>query len=211
MSRAAEEVRARFDVSRESFATLQVYCDLLLKWNRRINLIGRAGPDEIWERHIADGLQLIRFLKESDRIVLDLGSGAGVPGLVLALGTAGRYDLEVRLVESNGKKAAFLREAIRLTGASAKVVMDRIESHAKRSVKEEVNVLTARALAPLPELLGMATPWLEKGARGLFHKGSGLADELTDPRKYPRLTFKTHPSLVGTGGFVVEVQEISHV
>ena len=191
-------------------AALALYSGTLLKWNRRINLIGPGGEAELWERHIADGLQLLRFLKESDRAVLDLGSGAGVPGLVLALGAVGRHDLEVYLIESNGKKAAFLQEVIRLTKARATVLVDRIESVAKRFDKD-VDVVTARALAPLPKLLGMAYPWLAAGARGLFHKGEDLEGELTESRKCWRLASIAHPSLVGTGGFVVEVQEIGHV
>lgn len=209
MSEAAEAVLGRFDVSRESAAALRAYVDLLLRWNRRINLIGRSDEAEVWRRHVADGLQLLQHLRPSDRVLVDLGSGAGIPGLVVALAT--RQPLEVHLVESTGKKAAFLREAVRLTGAPAIVHQERIEELFGRDPALAADVVTARALAPLPGLLALAWPLLSRGARGLFHKGRGAANELTDSAKCWRIKSRTYPSAVGEDGCIVEILEIAHV
>jgi len=210
MTPAAEAVVRRWDVSRESALALEAYADLLLKWKRRINLVGRVDEEELWRRHIADGLQLLPLLRPTDGVVADLGSGAGVPGLVLAIGAMGRRDLRVHLVESNAKKAAFLSEAARVTGAPAMVHCGRIEDVAREAALSGASLVTARALAPLPELLRLAFPLLSKGARGLFHKGSGVMGELTESAKCWRLNSVTHPSALGQGGCIVEVLEISH-
>ncbi len=206
MSEASEAVLAAADVSRESRAAIEAYATLLLKWNASINLVGPVSEAELWERHIADGLQLLPYLKETDRAVVDLGSGAGVPGLVLALGARDRPGFKVHLVESNRKKAAFLSEVVRITGAPAIVHNQRIEAGAL----PEADVVTARALAPLPKLLELAYPLLSRGARGLFHKGRGVNAELTDSGKYWRLRSISHRSALGEGGCILEVLEIAH-
>src|SRR5262249_5471779 len=114
----------RFNVSRESKSRLETYVSILLAWQERINLIGPSTVPQVWERHVADSLQLIALLPPKTQIIADLGSGAGIPGLILAIAT-GHH---VTLYESNGKKCAFLREAIRQTGAPATVYQTRIEA-----------------------------------------------------------------------------------
>ncbi|MGH6908337.1 MAG: 16S rRNA (guanine(527)-N(7))-methyltransferase RsmG, partial [Aestuariivirga sp.] len=154
------ELLDRFNVSRESLARLEAYVALLLAWQRRINLIGPSTVEQIWTRHIADALQLLPLLPKGTRNIADLGSGAGIPGLIIAIVTGAC----AHLYESNGKKAAFLREAIRHTQAAATVHQMRIEDLRHDPARPKVEAVLARALAPLVSLLDHAAPFLEEGA-----------------------------------------------
>jgi len=158
-------------VSRETRQRLDVFERLLIKWNARINLIARADQDQIWSRHIADCLQLVALVQPGIDRAIDLGSGAGFPGLILAIATGVRF----HLVEADQRKAAFLREAIRATDAPAEVVAQRIE--ALEIVP--ASLVTARALAPLPKLLALAHPLLATNGVALFLKGRDVEQELT--------------------------------
>lgn len=197
----------RFNVSRESKSRLETYVSLLLAWQQRINLIGSSTAPQIWERHIADTLQLISLLPPETRVIADLGSGAGIPGLILAIAT-GHH---VRLYESNGKKCAFLREAIRQTQAPAAVYQNRIEDIGPAMNEPPADVVVARAFAPLDRLLQYARPFLDRGAVGLFHKGQDIELELTRATKYWKLTAKTHPSAIDSKGVILEVTEAHRV
>ena len=202
---------AGFDVSRESRARLTAYVDLLVKWQRRINLIGPATVDDVWQRHIADAVQLVPLIKPHVKRILDLGSGAGIPGLVVAISLMERQPVTVHLVESTKKKSAFLRQAVLLTGAPAIIHDCRIEELATAGPAgplEGIDLVTARALAPLPKLLQLALPWLEAGATGLFHKGREIDRELTESAKYWRIACVRHPSFVDPNGCILEVNEI---
>jgi len=196
----------RYSVSRESQTRIETYVDLLVKWQERINLIGPSTVDDIWSRHVGDALQLIPLLPPGTAPIADLGSGAGIPGLILALST-GRL---VRLYESNGKKAAFLREAIRRTAAPAEVHHMRIET-IDGAVSPAADVVTARAFAPLPRLFSLAEPFFLHGAIGLFHKGQDVDAELTEATKYWKLQFVKHPSVVDSKGVILEVTEAQRV
>src|ERR1700730_12269177 len=145
-------------VSRETAARLDRFVELLLEWQQRLNLIARSTEPKLWTRHVADSLQLVALAPQA-RTWADLGSGAGFPGLVIACALADTPGGRVHLVESNGKKAAFLREAVRIAGAPAVVHGVRIADFAANS-PEPIEVVTARALAPLPELLAAAFPLL---------------------------------------------------
>jgi len=205
---------ASFDVSRESRARLEAYVDLLVKWQQRINLIGPASVADVWQRHVADALQLVPLIKPHVKRILDLGSGAGIPGLVVAIALMDRRPVTVHLIESTGKKSAFLRQATQLTGAPAVIHDRRIETLATAGPDEHVqsiDLVTARALAPLPKLLDLASPWLEAGAYGLFHKGQDIDRELTESAKYWRITCVRHPSAVDPNGCILEVNDIEHV
>ena len=177
-----EGALALVSVSRETLARLERFVATLLTWQRRINLIAPTTVRTIWTRHVADSLQLLP-LAPTAKIWLDLGSGAGFPGLAIACALAETPGACIHLVESNGKKAAFLREAVRATGAPAIVHQARIEQMGT-TLDESVEVITARALAPLSELLALAEPWLKKGAQALFPKGQDVGAELTDASKY---------------------------
>jgi 16S rRNA (guanine527-N7)-methyltransferase len=169
-------------VSRETLARLDRFVAALLTWQHRINLIAPATVPELWTRHVADSLQLVP-LAPAARRWLDLGSGGGFPGLVIACALAEAPGARVHLVESSGKKAAFLREAARVTGAPAIVHQARIEQMGTK-LDESIEVVTARALAPLSDLLGLAEPWLKSGAQALLPKGQDVGAELTEASKY---------------------------
>jgi len=173
-------------VSRETSARLDRFVEVLLEWQQHTNLIAPSTEQTIWTRHIADSLQLLLLAPKSQpgsQIWADLGSGAGFPGLVIACALAEQKGVEVHLVESIGKKANFLREAVRAAGVPAEVHAVRIADFVKRAPKH-IDVVTARALAPLPKLLTEAYPLLKRGARGLFPKGQDVATELTEAAKY---------------------------
>jgi 16S rRNA (guanine527-N7)-methyltransferase len=207
------EQLAGFNVSRESRARLTAYVDLLVKWQRRINLIGPSTVNDVWQRHIADAIQLVPLIKPHVKRILDVGSGAGIPGLVVAISLMERQPVTVHLVESTGKKSAFLRQAVLLTGAPAVIHDCRIEDLATAGSAGRlgrIDLVTARALAPLPKLLQLALPWLQAGATGLFHKGGEIDRELTESAKYWRLAGVRHPSFVDPDGCILEVNEIEY-
>jgi 16S rRNA (guanine527-N7)-methyltransferase len=168
-------------VSRETAARLDHYVALLLDWQSRMNLIAASTVAMLWTRHIADSLQLLAILPQA-RQWADLGSGAGFPGVPIACALADQSSAEVHLIESNKKKAAFLHEAVRVTGAPALVHAERVADFA-RGFRGRFEVVTARALAPLPELLSIAYPLLKSGAQGLFPKGQDVDAELTEATK----------------------------
>jgi len=176
-----ERALALVPVSRETSARLDRFVELLLIWQQHTNLIARSTMPAIWTRHIADSLQLLDLAPQA-KVWADLGSGAGFPGLVIACALAETEGAKVHLVESIGKKATFLREAIHATGAPAVVHATRIEDYVDKA-PESIDVVTARALAPLPKLLALAYPLLKKGALGLFPKGQHVASELTEAAK----------------------------
>jgi 16S rRNA (guanine527-N7)-methyltransferase len=200
-----ETIADRFAVSRESLEKLKAYAALLAAWQVRINLIGKSTVEEIWTRHIADALQLLRFMPETISRVADLGSGAGIPGLVLAIARP----IEAHLFESNQKKAAFLREAQRITQARAIVHAERIEACDAARLKAEA--VTARALAPLPKLLELAAPFLEQGATGYFHKGQDVDIELTEATKSWSIISEKYPSVTDSRGTILVVKEARRV
>ena len=168
-------------VSRETTARLDRFTALLLDWQSRINLIAASTVPVLWTRHIADSLQLLAIAPDARKWV-DLGSGGGFPGVPIACALAEQGSAEVHLIESNKKKAAFLREAVRITGAPAIVHAVRIADFCQ-SFRGALDAVTARALAPLPELLSIAYPLLKKGPQGVFPKGQDVEAELTEAAK----------------------------
>jgi 16S rRNA (guanine527-N7)-methyltransferase len=190
-------------VSRETAARLDRFVALLLQWQAKTNLIASATVREIWTRHIADSLQLAALAPQA-KVWVDLGTGAGFPGLVIACALAEQADAVVHLVESNQKKAAFLREAVRLTGAPARVHAGRIEEFV---TSDHVDVVTARALAPLKNVLALAEPLLKTGAVGLFLKGQDVEAELTEASKYWTIAATLVPSKTSPAGRVVVIRK----
>ena len=199
-----EAALALVPVSRETLDRLDRFVAALLTWQRRINLIAPATIPEIWTRHVADSLQLLA-LAPGARVWLDLGSGGGFPGIVIACALAEKPGARVHLVESNGKKAAFLREAVRVTGAPAIVHQARIEQTGTR-IDEPIEVVTARAVAPLADLLGLAEPWLKRGAQALFPKGQDVGGELTEASKYWSIEAVLVPSKTDPKARIVQVE-----
>ncbi|MCW2274122.1 16S rRNA (guanine(527)-N(7))-methyltransferase RsmG [Rhodoblastus acidophilus] len=168
---------ASIELTAEQIAKLKIYESLLAKWQRRLNLVARSTISQIWPRHFEDSLQLLPLAGNWRRWV-DIGSGAGFPGMVIAIMSPSQ---EVHLVESDRRKAAFLGEVSRETDARAYIHVDRIErALPELATSLNFDIISARALAPIGDLLRYAEPVLQKGARGLFLKGKELARELTD-------------------------------
>nr|WP_315716955.1 MULTISPECIES: 16S rRNA (guanine(527)-N(7))-methyltransferase RsmG [unclassified Bradyrhizobium] len=190
-------------VSRETEQRLDRYVALLLEWQAKTNLIAPSTLPHLWTRHIADSLQLLDLAPDA-RIWIDLGSGGGFPGVVLACALAERDGAQVHLVERNAKKAAFLREAIRVTGAPGIVHLSEIGDIVEKW-SGRVDCVTARALAPLHQLIGFAEPLVKKGARALFLKGQDVEAELTESTKYWKIESKLHSSRTGGQGWIVAI------
>jgi 16S rRNA (guanine(527)-N(7))-methyltransferase RsmG len=181
-------------------ARLEAFSELLLRWNQKINLISRADEAALWSRHILDSAQLVPLLPHAPGTLIDLGSGAGFPGLVLALLTEWR----VHLVEADRRKAAFLREAARECGAT--VTIHAIRAEALRT--DPADVVTARALAPLDALLPLAAPLLRPDGICLFPKGRAVADELTAAAARWHMRVECFPSNTDPGATLVRISEI---
>jgi 16S rRNA (guanine527-N7)-methyltransferase len=192
-------------VSRETAARLDRFAALLLDWHGRMNLIAASTVPTLWTRHIADSLQLIALAPQARRWA-DLGSGGGFPGVPIACALAEQGAAKIHLIESNKKKAAFLREAVRVTGAPAVVHAERVADFAA-SFRGELDAVTARALAPLPKLLSIAHPLLKRGAQGLFPKGQDVEAELTQATKCWSIQASLVPSRTDPKSRVVVIRE----
>jgi 16S rRNA (guanine527-N7)-methyltransferase len=190
-----------FPVSRETLARLEAYAELLTQWSARINLVGRDTLADLWRRHILDSAQLHGFIPRSARSMIDLGSGAGLPGLVLAI--LGIPDIE--LVEADSRKAAFLREAARVAGAEVTIRPCRIQA----VPPHPVDVVTARACAPLDRLLDLAVPFLAPDTLCLFPKGERFNEELTLARKDWTMNVSVEQSLSDRRGVVLRLQQVA--
>lgn len=193
-------------VSRETLGRLETYVDVLLKWQNTTNLIAPSTIPYIWTRHVADSLQLLDLVPDV-RTWVDFGSGGGFPAIPIACALAATPGAHVHLVESNGKKAAFLRESIRITGAPAQVHSERVEKYTQTPVNS-VDVVSARALAPLKVLCDQAFPLIERGAIGLFPKGLDVAAELTKAAKYWNIEATTVASKTSPEGCIVIVKSL---
>jgi 16S rRNA (guanine527-N7)-methyltransferase len=191
-------------VSRETTERLDRFVDMLLKWQRTTNLIAPSTVDQLWTRHVADSLQLLGLAPEA-RTWVDLGTGGGFPGLVIACALADRPGSRIHLIDSHGRKAAFLREAVRTLGVPALVHAVRIEEFIN-SFSDAVDVVTARAVAPLRALLSYAEPLVKRGALALFPKGQDVETELTDAAKYWIIETELIPSRTSPRGRIVVVR-----
>jgi 16S rRNA (guanine527-N7)-methyltransferase len=193
-------------VSRETEARLDRYVDLLLRWQAKTNLVAPSTLLNLWTRHISDSLQLLA-IAPSARVWIDFGSGGGFPGVVLACAMAEIPGTMVNLVERNAKKSAFLREALRVTAAPGHVILADIGDSVD-SLSGKVDCVTARAVAPLNQLIGFAEPLVQRGAKALFLKGQDVEAELTEATKYWKITPHLHSSRTGGHGWIVELDRI---
>jgi len=179
-------------VSRETFETLQAFDALVRRWNPAINLVSKTTLRDLWIRHIADSAQVFALCPENAETWADLGSGGGFPGLVIAiLAKEQRPQLRVVLVESDLRKATFLRQAVQSLGLSAEVISHRIEALPALNA----DVLSARALASLADLLGYAHTHLKRSGVAIFPKGARFKEELAEARKFWNFDVEQHPSL----------------
>jgi len=200
-----EEFAAAQGVSRETLARLKAYVGMLEDWNARHNLVSRSSLEDVWRRHVLDSAQLVRHVPSSAATLIDLGSGAGFPGLVLA--ELLRERVRVTLVEATRKKCEFLKTVAARLELNCEIRNRRIED----GLPERFDVITARACAPLSRLLGYAQHFSAPGTIALFLKGQNLAVELTEARKCWKIGALEHPSRTDPLGTVLEVVEFHHV
>ena len=193
-----------FKVPRETIHSLTRYADLLAHWQKTANLVAPSTLRQLWSRHFADSAQL-RALAPEARLWLDLGSGAGFPGLVVAILQAGRPEFRMHLVESNRKKCAFLAEVARAAKAPVEIHAERIEELAESAQSLRPDVVSALALAPLPRLLELASPFFGPRTRGLFLKGREAQSEIDAAKKEWDFSVRLHPSLTAADSHIVEV------
>ncbi|PID35405.1 MAG: 16S rRNA (guanine(527)-N(7))-methyltransferase RsmG [Rhodobacterales bacterium] len=203
-----DDFAARFDVSRETLSRLQTYHALLLKWNRSINLVSRKTLQETWTRHFVDSAQIYSVASGENRKWVDLGSGGGFPGLVVAIMAHELSpDLEVTCIESDQRKAAFLNTVIRETGIRASVLTSRIEE----APPQNADIVSARALASLRVLLEFSERHLKPGGEAVFLKGAAYQKEATEALEM--FTFKqdTYPSATSSEATIVRIGDIQRV
>jgi 16S rRNA (guanine527-N7)-methyltransferase len=191
-------------ISRETAARLDRFVAALRRWQPIVPLVAASTLPALWTRHVGDSLQLVGLAPET-RIWVDFGSGGGFPGLVIACALADVPGACVHLIERHGKKAAFLREAVRETGAAAVVHQGSVEA-VVRHLDADVEKVTARAFARLSVLIGLAEPLLKKGAEALFLKGEDVAAELTEVTKCWKIDVNLIPSLSDPRGRIVHIR-----
>lgn len=195
-----DQFAAAFGASPEAIRRLRIYGETLALWQKKINLVSPATMGEVWHRHFADSAQLLSLAPSSAESWIDLGSGAGFPGLVVAILLADRPAPRPRLalIESDQRKAAFLGEVVRKTGIASDMAVDilctRIETAATRDMIESADIVSARALAPLDKLIELALPLLKPTGVGLFLKGRGVEAELATARSSFEFAYELVPS-----------------
>ena len=192
-------------VSRETLERVRSYLAVLDQWRERINLIGPGEGRHLWRRHVLDSLQLIEQISSDDLAVADLGSGAGFPGLVIACALAERPGASVTLVEKSPRKSEFLEAAIAAQGLPAKVLNVRIED----APRQKFDLVTARALAPLPKLLGYAYGWLKPSGKALLMKGRDVEAEVAEARRSWTFEMSDRASLSSPEGRVLRLSSIA--
>ena len=197
MTELPAALAGRIDVSRETMRQLEIYVALVEKWQPRINLVSPNSLPDIWMRHVWDSAQLAALVPAGTTRLLDVGSGGGFPGLVLAM----LCDAECHLVESDQRKAVFLSTVIRECGLTAKVHNSRVEALPALGA----SVITARALAPFDRLLRLLSPQLAVGTRCLFLKGARAEAEIAAAGEMANLHYRLHPSLTNPDGFVIDL------
>jgi 16S rRNA (guanine527-N7)-methyltransferase len=184
----------------EQFEKIKLFSDLLIKWTAKINLIGRASVSEIMERHVLDCLQLTEYLPNKHATIADLGTGAGFPGIILAING---YD-KLALLEVDQKKCVFLREARRLLGLDFEIIESRIEDITDRKFE----IIVSRALASLDNLLGLSLAFLNENSKCVFMKGVSFMDEIKVAQQKWDFQYIAHDSKTSCGGVILEVHNI---
>ena len=199
-----QEFVEKTGVSRETLAHLKAYADTLADWNARHNLVSARSLEDLWQRHFWDSAQLVPLIPADAQTLADLGSGAGFPGLVLAEMLRGR--VSVTLYEATAKKCAFLTAAAERMGLSVTVRNLRLED----ASPQPFDVVTARALAPLPKLLAYAQTFTGPNSVCLFLKGQNVGSELTEAHKYWKMKARQHPSLSDPSGTLLDLTELAN-
>ena len=205
--RGPDDFAAAFGVPCETVDKLSLYAELLARWQSAVNLVSPSTLGDIWHRHFADSAQLLRFAPDA-RCWVDLGSGGGFPGLVIAILLANHENRIVNLIESNGRKCAFLSDVARATGVSVKVHEGRIEDIARGGRLGPADVVTSRALASLDRLLGLACGFFGEHTVGLFLKGREAETEIKEAERHWKFDGRSIPSRSSADGWIVEVRNL---
>ena len=204
-SYGVEDFVRDYDVSRETCDRLELFAELLKHWNRRVNLVSKDSLNDVWRRHMADSAQLRKVIPPYEGALIDVGSGAGFPGMVLAI--MGLSD--IHLIEASAKKCAFLREAARITGASVTIHNIRIARDATpHAALPEAAIVTARAVSPLANLLDIVFPIMYDRTCCIFPKGIQADDEVQEARRRWNFDVVQMPSKIEPGAVILK---ISHV
>jgi 16S rRNA (guanine527-N7)-methyltransferase len=203
-----EQFAEAFKVPRETIHRLIRYAELLNDWQKRVNLVSAKTLPHLWDRHFADSAQILRLAPDACTW-LDLGSGAGFPGLVIAILQANHANFRMHLVESTAKKCAFLTEVARATSAPVEIHCMRIEGLSESATSLKPEIITARALAPLPRLLELAAPWFGPGVRGLFMKGRDARKEIEAAKRRFNFTCELYPSMTAEESSIVEISDVT--
>lgn len=195
-----------YNVSRETIAKLKAYESLVKEWNNKFNLVSKSSVEELWNRHIIDSVQLVQFIKPSDKILYDFGSGAGFPAIVLAIISEQLYpDLKINLVESIGKKTTFLNAVkTELKLKNINVWHERIEN-LKIS---EVDIISSRALASLPKLFEYASLFCKEKTRLIFPKGENWENEVNLAKQQWVFEYETIQSITDTSGHILNISKL---
>lgn len=180
---------------------IEQFIELLGKWQKKINLIGAGTLKDVWRRHVLDSAQIAPHISKIDGKIADIGSGAGFPGIVLAIVT----NKHIHLIESDARKCAFLSEAARVTEAPATIINGRVES----VTETKFDVVMARAVASLGELIGLAAPILEPGGCCFFFKGQRVSDELTEALKHWKMFVTKIPSVTDPNAVILKLENVA--
>ncbi|MDR3425217.1 MAG: 16S rRNA (guanine(527)-N(7))-methyltransferase RsmG [Alphaproteobacteria bacterium] len=196
-----------YPVPHETIHRLTAYQDMLISWNEKFNLVAASTLPHIWMRHFLDSAQLMSFIPDTASTLADMGTGAGFPGLVLAIMAQGKNkNLHIHAIESTGKKADFLQAVVDELKLNVTIRRERVEAIADL----KADIITARALKPLPELLKYANRLIHKDSLCLFLKGKSLSEELTQARKYWTFDAETHQSQSDESGSVLVLRELRY-
>jgi len=198
----------KYNVSRETFERLKAYETSLHEWQNKFNLVSSASLEESWNRHFLDSMQLFKYIPSDAEKLFDLGSGAGFPGMVLAIMAMEKTPyLKVSLVESIKKKTLYLKHVAELTGANVTIINERIE----KLPAEKADVITSRALTALDKLLGYAEPFCKRNTKCIFPKGKKYAEELTEARRHWKFDCQVIPSEQSAEGVVLIITNLSKI
>ena len=208
MNGAKSDFAGRFDVSRETIEKLEIYANLVRKWTKRINLVAPGTVEALWERHFTDSAQLLSLAPDGVKTWVDLGSGGGFPGAVIAMmASATGSDLAITLIESDQRKAAFLRTVARETDTRIYVLAERVET----ADPSGADVVTARALAPLELLLGYVTRHIGENGIALLPKGANASSEVELALKTWSFTCESVQSMTDNQAAILKIGDIKRV
>ncbi len=196
----------KYDVSRETLLKLRAYEASLQEWQNKFNLVSKSSLDDAWNRHFIDSMQLFKFIPQSAQSLYDFGSGAGFPGMVLAIMAADKTPyLKVSLIESIGKKTLYLKHVSEICSVNVEIFNQRIES----LPKNKVDVITSRAMTSLSDLLGYAYPFCKKETVCIFPKGKKHQEEIDEAKKHWQFECQIHPSETSSEGVILVITKLA--